>query len=651
MFNHVAHMEIPVKNFSTRHCWQGDTIALNCTLSSNGRTRRQSVKICLLTLGVTRGGLLEYCFVDTPCPEHASVASSIRKSLTDLCKQVSIREVLSTPPSKLNVFEIKNLLHQIDEYLRTNASKKGAYIAGQRIRTFLLRCKAPLAGNHSMGDVHYRSQLKNAPQRSRDGISGRFDGSIEDQSLALPVSASVLSNLNAQELHLTRHFAARMKPLTEACIAVLNQHQDLAFAIIALKKSPLPVQLSKKAAHSLQTTGTIHSRSKAIKAPDVRFRIALFQADFHSFKTFSPTGHLHRTDALPVSHSRPSCVPLTGIPALSQLAVGDTKRHLFTVLLSDTYLSRTVVVACYLLLLAETRWNSGTLVSLSRDRIRQTERGFELYGLKKKTDDHQTVETLGQDRAEFIDAAPAIKAIKLLLEHDANVTKHAVRNSTSIFVSLNAKYSRIATFDVFLDARSVDAFCRRQGLPKLVASDIRNQIAKSDYFESGKNPEVVRAKLKHKSVATTAVYIRGSITSVIHEANIKHFMEQLAKSVRFVTGQHVVCTSDMSADAVAARTLLFPPTPFHEEVADSLVDKWLAADGDFSFRIGITEVEHCEYQRQYYAKHTPALLRANEPRFFANHLPRILVCLALHRLIAVSHYSAALARFSETLHA
>lgn len=626
------------ENIPTRHFWENDAVELVRVIAVSNRSRHGTTRLDFKGLKIARGGLLEQAIQAAPCPLHSSVVSVFVATITTLSEDPEGRGILSTPASALEFHQVHTLFRQIDEHFRKKGNSS-AYAQAEVVRRFISYCRVPLANGHEIQHSGYSTELRLPPRPLKIGLSDKFDEAFPDIALALPASATGAGTPKEQDAHAKRHYEARLERLEEVCLKTLDEHERVVERIKEVKKAGLPKNLQQRTIKSLQNRGYCDNKILNRRSAGDRFRIAAFLVERHKFYQNSP----HRN------------LLVAGIDELALLAPVDSHRLAFTVLLSDYYLSRTVIIACYLILLKATGWNNGTLLSLTRDRIIKTRSGYELIGLKRKTDQLQSAEVVERDDAnddsKFIANSAAVRAVQMLLAHDANVTEFATRKNTSVFVSMNASRGDNLEFDVIHRSHHIHQFCKLHNIPSFVSREIRNQVVQHRYLKSEKNIHVAQHLLGHKNAATTEEYLNNSIEYSLNEANIKCYMDVFANAVLFVTGRRSIPDEDQSSEALMTRALLWPPSRFAKANADYLVDQWLEAKGAMKLIIGIEEAQHCAYQHKYYLENMRSLLSANEAQFMKYELPRILICEVLYRLIQKSPLRKVLKDCEEVLNA
>lgn len=624
-----------LKSIPTSHQWLGDEVSFISSAKRGERQQYRPVKLDFKKIGVARGGLLEQCINDTRCPIHSSDAYIITSALHALTEHRQIRNILSAPPYILDQSDIIKLLAEVDKHY-TEQPGTSAGASAEKVRNFFSGCRKPLRNDVMIPQAGYVPTLKPPLRKPRRDISDRVDNSFESSELAMPASAISRNSLRKLDKQAEIHYRERLDKIVQTCMKVLDEHDKIKHCIASAKLTCLPSSFQSRTKILLENKGRCDWKVMMRRSPDERLRIALFQVEYHRLYEHAPSGNQ---------------INIEDIEDLDALAGTSGARTRFGVLLSEYYLSRFVVTACYIILLRYTMWNADTLISLTADRLRRTPHGFEITGFKGKTGQYQTAQVTANDESVFIEESAAIRAIELLLAHDRNVSLYAKRDSNSIFVSMRLSYSYILEFDVFLHGKHFHEFTRTWNLPRFTASDIRTQAVRHADLKNNKNTHLAQVQLGHADASLTIQYLSGSVDHYLNEANIKRYMDLYAHSVFFITGRRAIPKNISSDDSSVIKRLLFPPTRFSDGNVEYLIDKWLSSSGTLKISVGVEEVQHCVYQRKYYLQNLHALRDANHERFAKYELPRIVACCALYNLIQNSPLKKVLKKYEEALNA
>lgn len=608
----------------TGHRWSKDSALLQVRTKASGRTVTQFKKLDFSALGINVNGILAHCVRDSSAPMHASVARALFETLKTVAPSDSeFRRILGEPPENLTTGDITYALTVIDAHFEKKKIKSGAALA-EKTRNFILTCQSPLANNILAKQVHYASTLQVAKRTPRKDIPSEKLEGIISQPIKPSEAIHVQTESEFQKIA-KKHYEGTLEPIIKKCVGVLDIHSEIQLVLDCANRSSLPANLAKRTVAKFDGAKK-NFEKKVVKRRNAHDRLIMALA-------------VVKRNSLHINAPAANQIFIEGIPVLSKLSGNWKSRAEFGVLLSLHYLSRYVVTACYIILLFYTRWNTDTLISVTAKRVKRTPHGYEISSHKSKTSSNQNTEIVCDDDTTYIEEVAAVRALELLLWHDANVSLNAKRLSPSIFVSMRLSYHNVHEFDVFLSADDFHEFTSAWDLPRFTGSDIRPNAERYDYLKRGMHIENSRVVLGHKKESTSRTYVDGDIARNINEAMIIRYQAMLAHAIRFQTGRASVPSEFSQKQKETIQSLLLPPTRFSNNTDDYLVDKWLANPTNFSFVVGPAEVEQCVRQRRYYLKNMQALRKANSDRFIRSDIPRILVCLALYNLIKASPYS------------
>lgn len=605
------------------HQWHNDSVSLQVRNKSTGRAVVRFRTLDFPALNLNSNGFLAQCVRDSSAPMHGSEASAILETLQTIApRSLEFRRVLGAPAAELTASDITYVLTAIDTHYANKTTKSRAATA-EKVRNFILSCQSPLANNILAKHTPYTSTLKVPERAPRKDIVSIKNNDLSPHIIR-PSEAIHAKTESEFQTIAKNHYESTLLPIIQRCIDVLDIHTDTQLALRLANNSSLPSNLAKRTVDKFNGKKMYFDRKVVNRrTSEERLIMALAVVRKNQFHINAPA------DNKLLTH---------GIPLLDKLSGRKKSRAKVGVLLSLHYLSRYVVMACYIILLFYTRWNTDTLISLTAEHIRRTPRGFEISGHKSKTNTNQNTEILSDENTTYIEEAAAVRAMELLLWHDANVSSNAIRLSQSIFVSMRLSYCSVHEFDVFLSSDDFHEFTSAWGLPRFTGSDIRPNSERYHYLKNGMHIESSRVVLGHKNESTSKAYVDGHIARQINEAIIIRFQAMLSHAIRFQINGTNVPSSFSQPQQQTIKALLLPPTRFSSNADDYLIDKWLADKENFNFEVGPAEVEQCVRQRNHYLKHMQSLRKANPERFLRLDIPRILVCLALYNLIKASPY-------------
>jgi integrase len=628
-----------------RHTWAQEAVSLLVMSRSYGVSRESRTKINFAALQVARGGLLEEALRDAPAPLHIAYSRALSSALGELCKAPAIRRILSTSARALSVRDIHTLFSACEDFVaKTNYGNKAEQ--SLHTRRILMYCRTRLASGETLDSCGFASRFSWAIRGgSVNLLSETYDESFDDEFLRRPLTALPLgTNQEATDALATQHLTARLQRIMDACEQIMNDHENFLQEITDIRSKGALTGLTPALIEYLQQSDLRTLRWHMEKAPpEIRLKIGLYLSKkFEYHKVFSQ----HR-------------LYLHGIPALEKISGLNTARYQFGALLSEFYLPRPVLIACFIALLAETGWNLDTLLSLTAENVKIENGVYTLVGLKSKSDQLEeaaisaiTDESSGTHVGQPVEHPLAIRALSLLLTYRNNIDEYALSTSDSLFVAHKLKYTRGAkhTFMIGRWQHNALLFCSHTGIPKFAFTDIRDQAAHIKYLSHHRDLFVTQAFLNHANPEVTTHYLNSTIIRCLGEANILHFVRLLAASAIFACGKSKKLTAE-ETKMVEKNYLLFPVSTLEDGEAKCIADLWFSEAGDFRFVVTKIEIEHTALQYLFYKESIRPLIEANHLRFIYTHLPRILFCISLYRLISNSSHKrlldAAIIRFSE----
>lgn len=624
----------PIESNGITHQWTNNCVRLTSQYKRGKKYIIRYPKLDFDGLKIERNGLLEVSINDADCPLPLSIAYPFVSTVRALSTNSNIARILSTPPAGLSRADVLTLFARIDDYFSSKKIKSGPAQA-EKVRNIFRDCQANLRDGIAVSQTGYVTSMKAPKPLPRKDISDKVDSSAKTKELRLPASADSTDNIFEFPGNTEEHYRRRLERILTTCESILDEHESVQKAIGAARRMPIPSSLQISTAETLKNFGRINEKVVNRRTSEERLTIALKIVDHWKMYTIAP-GKVR--------------VYIENIPALDLLNGDGGARTRFGVLLSSHFLSRFVVTACFIILLWATQWNSDALQALTTSGIRKTPFGYQLVSLKGKTDQFQADEVLTDDLSIHVEEKVATRAIEMLLWHNEAVDKYALRHDESAFVSMKLSYRERLEFDVFLHAKHFHEFTTTWHLPRFTASDIRPQTTRHEYLKSGGDLATQQAKLRHSSPATTEHYV-GGVEIARNEANIKRYCEMLAASILYLTKRKDIDTTTNDEDANTIRAMLAPPSRFSSNEDSYLIDSWLHNPVGTRIPIGPAEVELCVYQRAYYLKNIHKLRLTNPKRFRKSELPRILVCIALYRLLSEGPFRRTLKIIEERINA
>lgn len=305
------------------------------------------------------------------------------------------------------------------------------------------------------------------------------------------------------------------------------------------------------------------------------------------------------------------------------------------------------ILACFVLLLTYTGWNSSTLIAMSVDDVRLEDNCVVLKGYKSKTDSYVADVYLDTKQRG------CLEAIKLLLWNRVQLINLGFlpKSSKWLWCTWSLTYGPIKNqFIGFQDAlRRLQA---QYTLPKFSLDQIRPQTLAHASI-SMQNPEYVRQLASHKSLVTTGHYLDQLLLRSLNSAINLEFQRRLENTVQFRLAE----TDPFFGDTINLKhvdlSLLVPtgdgascinPTspPDENYMLGGICDgkRCHVGDGCSNRRLFLDEnnLDALVRKRRYYLTNWRRLEQTNEKAFEKFHLPAILFTLGLYDYVKNSSY-------------
>lgn len=549
----------------------------------------------------------------TEQPMNSKEARRILSALGHLARSDSCWATLQSKPESLSPQQIVDLLVYLEDRIVKTIVKNKYEKAGKE-RTFFGRGEIHLKNGDTIN-----STIRKFKTRFPYPRKGFLD--LTDESVSAPPFATVVE-LNEQ---VKSAYDKRLKDILKACEDDINQHIEYVNSFHEIKNRLLSndyeISFSNRTGspyglYITPTTLTLHSDARLIEVRKLNI--------FENFIAFKSSGN---------QFYRASGVEPYGFYRFASV---DENRRFYggTSLRSGEklygyFLPARILLACQIVLMAETASNAASIRSLSRERIQETPSAFHLECIKTKT--NKIIHPKIDKRFHPL----AVKAINLLLKHDQNIGEFGWRRSSDSVFCVLQNLENGYEFGIFSYATIFKSFKEWHGLEPFNIEDLRDLAAQHDYL-THKDPFRVQAILGHRSLAITDEYLKGNVIGLLNSANVAEYMRRLAPSIVYSISPESAMEHGFDTNKVDPN-LLFPVSNY-EDVTNSHSDRWLMNMDEYRFRIDAESIKHCAYQMHYYKTHLDALITANKSRFVYYHLPRILFCKALHSLISSSEY-------------
>ena len=458
--------------------------------------------------------------------------------------------VLQSEPELLSPQRIVDLLIYLEE--RVDAKNiKNKYESAGKERTFFGRGAIPLKNGDTVSQV-----IRKFKTRFSYGKKGYSD--LIDESVSATPFLSV-AELNEQ---VKTAYNKRLKEILKACEEDINQHILYVEKFHHLKKIPLCKKYEDGFTDSIRNGyRMLGNETQLMGHCDTRLIEVrqLYKAD--NFDLFRKSGYdFYRSSG--VEHYRfyrfsQSADVDQRIYGGGSIRIGEK--------LYGYFLPSRVLLSCQLVLMAATASNSASIRSLTRERIQETQDTIYLECLKTKT--NKIIRPKIEKRFNPL----AVKAIKLLLQHDQNIGEFGwKRNSDSIFCVLHNSVKGYV-FELYSYVEVFKYFKKSHDLKPFLMEDLRDLVAQLDYV-THKDPFRIQALLGHRNLATTDEYLKDNIIGLLNRANVAEFMRRLAPSIVYSISPVLVGEHTFDADKIDSN-LLFPVDNY-DDVTNAHSDLW-----------------------------------------------------------------------------
>ena len=637
------------------HQWTNDTVTL-VTHRNSGVHELNTTVIKLSDYGLNRGGLFEEVIRSMPCPILSNDANLFERAIKIIARNESIRQCLNTPSKELSSADLTNIARAVDEVAHILVPSH-PYEAIQRTWKIFKGCPCPIKTGEQIADLRFKS--KHAYKRGVQGVGKHFktiisdkpDPSFEDPEIAAPISAIPYQTPAEQIEKSLRHLNARLNRIEDTCVHILDTHTRVKDYLLTLTARGLPDCLSPKHRNILERGGKL--KPKAMKKINVEAKIQIY--------LFLIERDKHYTDKQIIPN-----LYLDDAEILTSCLLRPTSYQLFNILISPYFLPAHVITACYILVAIATAWNRSTLMSLADDGngIRKKTSGYELTSVKPKTDKIQTSKIEDEEVYEDFDTTEltqdmgpvqttvkqpaAVRALEMLTSNTKQIVQLGHESPPNVFSFLRRMGEKYEFTPIRADY-AINELCIQHNLKKFSIGDIRDQVAAIDFLKNNQNIYSVQSLLAHSNVEISAGYLATTIFHALHEANINRFSLLLQNDILYATGRSNQEENSMRSVGNSHRPILFPISHLEDNQVDCGIDKWLASQGNMQIVIGMEEIRHCAYQYRYYVNSMQILIQNNCERFIHKHLPRIVVCYALYKIIQTSPYNHILKKFEKEL--
>ncbi len=593
--------------------WSGNVISVPAQYRRRGINYLGHVTFDFDAHRVSRGGLLEEALTQYDLPICRIVADQTFLSLKTLTSIPEVTNILSAPTSRLRREQILTLFRSIEDFIGDLPSVKEKNAISTQMRRIYLRHRLPMSSGDTIADIGFVSKF---PSRMSYQYKAGKKGLLNQDRIIL---AEHESEKSLQE-NVLKILKKDLKEIEDACWTTIEKYKAAASRFREIK-----TRIFKEESAYLKGRRKFWSRgdySDEAQIADQLYDIEkqkLYMYENSAQRTLGESSVLYEFFALQRK-----------TPLASELRYLGHSLHQDYFL--DYFMPVSVVEAAEILFLICTHgWNLDAVVSITPSHIKRLgTSAFHIDTVKGKNDQVFDTIVYKNENPRFFEL------IELLLVHNQNADKYWKRKDDSIF-STWSKHKNGYRFKITPPGTHIKYLIKPYGLNYFSKKQLRDQAANILYLETD-DPFLVQETLGHANLATTLGYLNQHIIRLLHEANIRRFQDRLAATVVWVTGGEDKVKGRGLRTQDIDKKLLFPVSN-NDPAKSAICDEWIRSLGEMKFTIGPDEIKHLNWQARYYRENYQRLRQNNPKALLLYHLPRILFCLAMQRLVADSPYS------------
>jgi integrase len=621
-------------NEYSNHFWIGDSFNAVLKKTVNGRVSYHTKEFNFGELRVKQDGFLAQLLENLVFPALASLIYLFHKIVVGLCESPSMVKILSTPVSNLRERDLVLLAIGIEQVILNNTTRKAPRNAFHSAWVPIRDCGLTLGDGTAVAQVQFESSLPAERAKQKKLISDTYEPNIADPTIAEPITAPLDVNSDLGE-RIKDHLNKRIEFIIGQFKLYIAKFLFLAKSITKKKAAGFPDFVSSRQAFSIKNNrslGESHNRYTA----EQRFHIYCYRL-----------ANRHYSERV-----REQEVVIYDYPLIADINTSGA-RGAHTWMLADKFLPWETVLSIAIILQIETCWNNGPLLSLDKSQVTKTQFGYILSGSKSKTEDlvpdheiktHRDYDGLSDE--ERLDKYPERFCVELLLRNLDSINQVPGVSESRLFLRPTTHTKNEVKFVVVNVNWSLEKLCRKASVEPFSMKQLRDQAANRIFFRDGKNIHHLMVMLGHKSLSATTQYLDTGIVALESEANVTRFTVLLEQSILFVSGREMDNT--LGEEFLSqARALLFPISDFADEPETCLLSVWFKSRGGMKLYIDEDAVAMCSIQKHYYTHHAAELAARDPDRFRDSHLPLIVACTALHRIISKSSFNLLLKEYDD----
>lgn len=619
--------------------WSGSTCFLPTQKKVGSRISYGKKKIDLSGFDLGPDTLLMHAIAALKYPAAAAIIHKFARAIREITPSQSSRDILNSPLQNLLATDIARLFASIEDAIEKNWAKKYRYGNFLSATAPFKYISEPIGDGSQVGASGFASRfLTDKRKEAKDSAAERLlraEDSLKTDNSSLKKSgpSSILDSIhfNSFTERNEKSFLASAKrhgEIAGLCQTVLTHHTEVAEKIKTIKSQTL---FEMPNGHGGFNRQGLLSRGIYLSLPkDKQLRYLLYLVEKEKWHEITPQ------NATP--YPTDCAIDLFIFKHINDIG---TRKE---ILLSDYFLPEYVVGACCVAIQNATGLNTEVIESLSDNDIEKTKNGYRMVGIKGKTDQVVEREIFENSKIDNEDLAFANEtgrlALELLLENAAKIKIVLKQKSIPLLTTLHRtsprgktrKFSQVGAYKLIL------AFCRYNKIQAFDTRYLRELKLQTHSLSPDENIYTSQQLAGHTSAQTTEIYIFTKVLSHLQMANIRRYMDMIAGSILWRTNRTGALTESGLNNRGFNLNLLFPiPNHHTDEVA--VIDKWIESGLSSKITIGKDELAQCAIQFEFYRKNIENLPQSNPKYFVEHHLPRMLICLALHKVILTSQFA------------
>lgn len=616
---------LPSESQQTSHRSDNGSVIIHCAKSRSGSYSFTDIEIAVSDFGASSTSILTKSLLSLNCPFDHSAMVKQKAAILYICQQENIRNILARPIENVSESDVTLVYRAIEKFWerKTYADAANSFYASTR---FLRTCNLKIKNNKRLSDVQYRCSLPYKKRKIIDMLSRNAEPGIADKELSAPFDVPSPEKPDNTDKKILSHLSGRLENLVLRVKQYLVKCLALKTEILQNKVLGFPENLSPADADLLRKVPFNSYNTFSKYSLEVRFQSLCWVIE--NERRYEKSGN---TGLALKDHPALQLVNISGGYGVAQW------------MLVDYFLTREMVASIGVILCIHCGCNPAVIFSLQHGQIEINRNGYRLIGIKGKNDQLQDFSIITpSDYAEIseskkLEKYPARFVLHLLLENYESLRRVISYKGTAVLVAPNAHIGGEFKIEGVTIISDISKLCKIWGVARFTLNQLRPQVASLEYLRSNKNIYYVQAILGHSDLSTTQDYLSNSLLAMLNEKNINRFVLMLEQSIYFVTERHEEIDERLGEKfQQSARNLLLPISDFGDEPETCLISQWLKSMGTMKIEIDDSAVYLVSVTLKYYLRHTESIAARDPQRFLQSHVPLILVCAALHKLILAS---------------